>query len=630
MKKIYYIFTAALAALTLVSCEDFLTKQPQTAISPASFFKTATDLELWTNKFYNDILEGTDIAEMYADDMMGGSLTHIQKGDRTTSSKSWSTPSVGSDGYISGNGTFTPLMNINYFLENSSNCADAAVREKFNGVAYFFRAYFYFKMVRQYGDMPWYDYVIGSADTESLNKPRDPRGYVMMKVLEDCDKAYERLPETWGAGATGLFHVSKNAAMALKARAALFEGTFRKYHAGTAFVPQDEQTFGDKTVSSTWFLQQAVDAAEKVMGKKSLYTGNTLGIAKAAKNASYREFFILEDADPNETIFGRGYASNESVTVRHGLQFDMKNGKRSATQRFVNHYLKADGSAYTKTELAKMEYSDQFKSRDPRLEQTLHSPTYVQVTETDRELLDWGLMLSGYRIIKYISDDTHENATTSTSDFALFRYAEVLLNYAEAKAELGILTDGDVAATIDVIRERVGMPKMAKVPTTVDPLMEEYYPNATGTQKAAILEIRRERTVELCFEGFRQWDLLRWKEGKWLTPASTKGFQGIYIPEINKDLDLDGDGKPDICVYKGTKPATAVTNTENLIEIGANWTLSDGDKGNLTYYASETYVWDESKDYLWPIPEDQRQLTNGALSQNPGWGDGLSSDENKD
>ena len=611
--------TALVAAITFSSCEDFLTKAPKTALSPDSFFITASDLELWTNKFYSDLLEDTDIAETFADDMMGSSLSALQKGTRTTSSKSWSTPSVNSDGYISSNGTFTPLMNINYFLEHSSNCKDDAVREKYNGVAYFFRAYFYYKMVRQYGDMPWYDYVIGSADAASLNKPRDPRGYVMMKVLEDCDKAYERLPEAWAAGP--LFHVSKNAAMALKARAALFEGTFRKYHAGTAFVPNDQETYGDVTVSSEWFLNQAVEAAKTIMGKKSLYTGNTMGLAPIAKNASYREFFVLEDADPNETILGRAYRSDEAVTVRHGIQFDMKNGKRSATQRFVNHYLKKDGTAYTETELATMEFSAQFQNRDPRLAQTIHGPNYVAVAETAHETLDWERTLNGYRVIKYISDASHEGATTSTSDFALFRYAEVLLNYAEAKAELGTLTDADVAATIDLIRDRVGMAKMGKVPTTVDPVMEKYYPNAKGAQKAAILEIRRERTVELCFEGFRQWDLLRWKEGKWITPASTKGFQGIYLTGLG-EFDLDKDGKMDICVYQGTKPSTTAP-ASNVLEIGKNWTLSEGTKGNLTYYASENYSWDEGKDYLWPIPEDQRQITNGALSQNPGWTDGL-------
>jgi hypothetical protein len=107
MKKIFYVLTAVLAALAFVSCEDFLTKTPQTALSPSSFFKTESDLELWTNKFYSDLLEDTDIAETYCDDMMGTSLNTLQKGTRTASSKSWSTPSVNSSGYISSNGTFT-------------------------------------------------------------------------------------------------------------------------------------------------------------------------------------------------------------------------------------------------------------------------------------------------------------------------------------------------------------------------------------------------------------------------------------------------------------------------------------------------------------------------------------------
>ena len=563
MKKISYIISAIFAVASLTSCEDFLTKTPETALSPGSFFKTESDLELWTNKFYADVLEDTDIAEVYCDDMVGGSLNTLQKGTRTPSSKSWSVPSVDGNGYISSNGTFTPLMNINYFLEQSVNCADEAVREKYNGVAYFFRAYFYFKMVRQYGDMPWYDYVIGSSDTESLNKPRNPRGYVMMKVLEDCDKAYERLPEAWGSGA--LYHVSKNAAMALKARAALFEGTFRKYHAGSEFVPQDEQTFGDKTISSTWFLQEAVSAAEKIMGKKSMYTGNTMGLAARPTNASYREYFVLEAADPGETILARAYISDELTQVRHGIQFDYKNHKHSATTRFVNHYLKSNGSAYTEEELATMSYYDAFKGRDPRMAQTIQGPGFIEVGETAPKQLSWERTLNGYRVIKYISDVSHEGATTSTSDFVLFRYGEVLLNYAEAKAELGTLTDADVAATIDVIRARVGMPKMAVVPATVDPLMAKYYPNAKGTQKAAILEIRRERTVELACEGFRQWDMLRWKEGKWITPAANKGFSGIYFSGLG-EFDLDKDGKMDVYLYQGTKGTTTVPEA-NHIEI---------------------------------------------------------------
>ena len=107
-----------------------------------------------------------------------------------------------------------------------------------------------------------------------------------------------------------------------------------------------------------------------------------------------------------------------------------------------------------------------------------------------------------------------------------------------------------------------------------------------------------------------------------LSSLAAMGALFIFSSCINKEYDLDKDGKMDICVYQGAKPATTAP-ASNVIEIGKNYTLTEGTKGNLTYYASETYAWDESRDYLWPIPEDQRQITNGALSQNPGWTDGL-------
>lgn len=497
-------------------------------------------------------------------------------------------------------------------------CTDKAASAKFDGVAHFFRAYFYFDMVQKYGDVPYYDIVLGSSDQAMLNKARDPRGYVMLKVCQDLDKAYELLPENWGANA--VYHVSKDAALALKARAALFEGTFRKYHAGSEFVPKDEETFDGVTVSSKWFLEQAADAASKLIGKRSLYNKNNLKLAAKATNASYREYFILEDAENDETILSRRYSVD--ILIRHGIQFDMKNGRHSATTRFVNHYLQADGTPIqNRSGYETMSYYDSFQGRDPRMAQTLHGPSYVAYGGEGHEVLSFDRNLSGYRIIKFISNADHENATTSTTDYPLFRYAEVLLNYAEAKAELGTLTSDDVNKTIDVIRARVGMPAMASVPVVVDPLMKEYYPNAKGDQLAAILEIRRERTVELFCEGLRQWDLLRWKEGKWLTPQSTKGFSGIYVADLG-DIDLDKDGVVDMCIYEGTAPATTAPAT-NVIGLGNGWTLSNGTSGYLMFHESEDYSWNESRDYLWPIPADQRSLTKGILTQNPGWEDGV-------
>jgi hypothetical protein len=266
-----------------------------------------------------------------------------------------------------------------------------------------------------------------------------------------------------------------------------------------------------------------------------------------------------------------------------------------------------------------------FVGRAPRMAQTLHGPDYVAIDGTAHELLSWERTFNGYRIIKYISDSSHETATTSTTDFPVLRYAEVLLNYAEAKAELGELTADDISKTVDVLRDRVGMPAMGGVPTEVDPMLMDYYPHATGSQLAAILEVRRERTVELFCEGFRQWDLLRWGEGALLTPLATGGFRGIWVNGLG-EYDLDKDGKIDLCLWQGTKPATTAPAT-NIIEIGDQFTITGGPSANvgyLTYYGKEDYTWHEDRDYLWPIPADQRSLTKGALSQNPGWDDGLS------
>ncbi len=611
MKKIIIPIILFAGVFSLSGCEDFLTKAPENALSPATFFSTQTELDIWANGLYSDLMPSpASLAELTADDIGSAKeLNAIQKGTRLPSSKSWD------------NDTWKPLRNINYMLENN-RCTDQSVKLRYDGVCYFFRAWFYFEKVRQYGDIPWYDKVIGSSDTEALNRPRDARGYVMLKVMQDLDKAYELLPERWPTDA--VYHVSKDAALALKSRAALFEGTFRKYHAGSVYVPQDEQSFEGVTVSSAYFLRQAADAAGKMLGKRSLYTGNTFKLAEKNTDASYREYFILEDTDPTETetILSRRY--NVDLLIRHGIQFDYKNHRQSASDNFVRHYLMKDGSCLA--EGATPDYFESFKDRDPRMAQTLQGPGYIALGEKEPERLMWDRTFNGYRIIKYISDSSHETATTSTTDYPVFRYAEVLLNYAEAKAELGELTDDDVTKTIDVIRARVGMPKMGTVPTDEkDKWIGRYYSKVTeGTpQRAAILEVRRERTVELFAEGFRQWDLLRWGEGAKLTPKETKGFQGVYFPGLG-DIDLDKDGTVDICLYQGEKPKNSKAPAANLIKVGEEYTLTDGTSGFLTFYASEDYVWDEGRDYLWPIPADQRKLSGFALTQNPGWDDGLS------
>ena len=600
MKTISKILIFVSMSLALSGCDDFLTKEPETNLSPNTFFSSEAELELWTNRFYS-LFAGPDTDAIQVSDIqIAKNLSSVQQGTRSPATENWG----------------TSLRYINYYLERSGNCPDETIRQRYDGVAYFFRALFYFEKVRKYGDIPYYDFVIPSNDWASLKRPRDSRGFVMKKVMEDLDRAITDLPDNWPSDA--LYRLSKNAARAMKARAALYEGTFRKYH-GIA-----DETIDGVTISADYFLQLAADAAWAVMeqNKYSLYKGNTLKL-----DAPYREYFILEDGDAKETILSMRF--NADILVRHGIQFTFRNMRHSATQRLVNHYLMADGSKIQdQPGYETMTYNQQFQNRDPRMAQTLMAPGYVDLNGIDEVIEDCkSYDMTGYRFIKFVSDDTHNGATTSTTDWPVFRYPEILLTYAEAKAELGTLTPEDIALTVDVVRDRVGMPAldMTAANNNPDPLMASYYPNVnSGANKGVILEIRRERTVELPCEGLRQWDMLRWKEGAQLVPSSNglDGFLGCYFPSLG-EYDMNGDGKMDLCLWSGTKPATTC---DAMLEIGEgkDAQLTEGTSGYIVCFRGRTYKWEEGRDYLWPIPTDQRVATGGALSQNPGYEDGLS------
>jgi len=206
--------------------------------------------------------------------------------------------------------------------------------------------------------------------------------------------------------------------------------------------------------------------------------------------------------------------------------------------------------------------------------------------------------------------------TLTTSSVPIIRYAEVLLNYAEAKAELGSITNEDWAKTIGVLRQRGGINGgLDQLPAEVDNyLQENYFPNISDP---VLLEVRRERGVELVMEGFRFYDLVRWRKGDLME----KTFKGIYVPALNQPLDLNDDGKLDVAFYKSSLPDVTVPGVEyvNVGEVGGSnpRILSNGDHGELLWFWNHQRVWEE-KHYLYPIPEQDR-LFNPALGQNPGW-----------
>ena len=216
----------------------------------------------------------------------------------------------------------------------------------------------------------------------------------------------------------------------------------------------------------------------------------------------------------------------------------------------------------------------------------------------------------------------YDTRDLNINSIPLIRYAEVLLNYAEAKAELGTLTDEDWAATVGVLRARGGITGgLTSKPTTIDPYLDAvYFPDMDDTDPylPSILEIRRERGVELSLEGLRFKDILRWKRGELMTQE----WNGFYVPALNTPMDLNEDGVNDVVFYQGTKPdlgsaLTYVDVSETVAGKTNSQLLKNGTSGELTWLNNVPREW-EDKMYYYPIPETDL-LANPALGQNPGW-----------
>ena len=298
-------------------------------------------------------------------------------------------------------------------------------------------------------------------------------------------------------------------------------------------------------------------------------------------------------------------------------------GKPGMTKKFVNSYLMKDGSRFTdKPGYETMSFVQETKDRDPRFAQSVRTPGYTRVTTGQRLSPNLTCTTTGYSPVKYFQSEANDRYSECELDLVIFRAAEVSLTYAEALAELGELKQSDIDKSIKPLRDRVGMPNMVLADLTVDPyLTDQYtgYPKAKGTQLAAILEIRRERTIELVMEGHRYYDLVRWGEGATLFGP----LQGIYFDGPGNH-DLDGDGVADVTIYETEKPKDAALVSFKIGSGSGEINLSDGTKGYWEHHKStQRNGWNEGRDYLYAIPIDERSLTNGALTQNPGWNDGL-------
>jgi len=588
MKNIKKIIICTVCVCLWYGCNDsFLEKYPTDKLSPQTFFKNENDFIVYTNGFYSMLPGGEEIYKAEgADNIVSNTQPSEVWGKRLVPT---------TDSYWS----WSNLRKINFMLTNKNALANenTTIRDKYFGIAKFFRALFYFNKVKRYGDVPWYSVVIETNDIDNLMKPRDSRVLVMDSVLADLDFAIAHLSED-----KNIELINKWTALALKSRVCLYEGTFRKYHTESGLPDASK------------FLEASVSASNELINSKKFTVFNkTTGIT----GKPYQDLFASINADDvsGEIILTRRYSN--VLNIKQGVQFYLTSktaGRPGLEKRLINSYLMIDGSAFTNINgYDTLSFFDEVKNRDPRLAQTIRTPGYHRINDSKVLAPDFNMCTTGYQIIKYLNDPVNDGPEQSLQDLTVFRYGEVLLNYAEAKAEFGTLTQTDIDNSIKLLRDRVGMPNlnMASTNTSPDSYQANLYQHVSGINKGVILEIRRERRIELVMEGNNRWDdLMRWKEGHLLVDD----FKGLYFRGIGQ-YDLDKNGTIDVEVYTGVNPPASTSANISFIPVSS---LSKDSKGNYLPHKGSVKVFDENKDYLYPLPIEDRVL-NPNLTQNPGW-----------
>lgn len=584
----------------MFSCnDDYLDKLPETAIGKENFFNTEEDLILYSYNIYDFQDTGIYTSEAYTMTDNAWSTGNVELKTIMTTSPNSTT--------ITGGWDWTQLRDVNFFLENFSNAKIGDDRLKhYEGIGRFFRARFYADKVKRYSDVPWVDKVPGTESEDILFAGRDTRETVVQKILEDYEFAIANIDVSSPRGA-----VNRWLAKADFARFALYEGTFRRYHPELSLES-----------SAAGILKRAEEVAKDIMDNGPFEVHNT-----GKPTEDYGSLFASQDLSGNEEIiFGRYYQSD--VLNGDSGEGVFGNYETFPLKDLLQSYLMSDGSFYSsRPDYQKNEFVAEFKDRDPRLYQTFAYPgwelkrsgTYAQGAGLYVQQL--AKNFSGYHQIKGFYNTT-EWAERNSVDIPLYRLAEILLIYAEAKAELGELTQSDLDISVNLLRKRAGMPDLKLNPAT-DPVLAARFSNVTSGQKAEILEIRRERRIEMAFEGLRHDDLMRWESGKFLETEP----QGIYFSRLGKH-DLTGDGIPDIYLLPSSEsiPNDKETNSLGKVlqyyrvgQFGQDVSVffSTPSSGNIQIIQDVgTFV--SPKYYYRPVPQTQVTL-NPNLEQIFGW-----------
>lgn len=540
--KYFFLF------IVLAGCKK-LDLTPKDQVSDASFWKKPADFQLAVNDFYYGLQGAHNYTDNNSDIAFGSGPNPVSNGSylATANSAVW-------------DNAYKYIRAVNYLLQKGTESGLGTQIDRWTGEALFFRAYNYWNLVKSFGGVPKIDKVLDVTSPE-LYSQRSSQAEIINFILADLDNAINKLPEQNQLTADELGRVTRGAALALKARVALYMGTWAKYHAQ-----------GDATP----YLTTAIAAAEAMVtsGQYSVYTG--MGAD------SYKYLFILQGDDSPEVILARRYYANRAT---HNWTRELWFNAMVPTKNLADQYLSKDGLPITQSPLFQGYNTlvSEFQNRDPRMAMTfivpgstiffeggIMQPTYPGFSGSNATQ-------TGYMLRKFLDETLDAAQFRGQYDFKEFRYAEVLLILAEALYEKnGSISDADLNRTINVLRNRVNMPALTNAHVTTNGLN-------------MLTEIRRERTVELAFEGFRREDLRRWKLAETVLPQAIRGvkFVGTEYQVRYPDLQVGVD-----------------------IQVDANGFIIAEPAGSRQF---------QSKHYLDPLPLQQIQLSQGTLTQNPGW-----------
>ncbi|MGL5317280.1 MAG: RagB/SusD family nutrient uptake outer membrane protein [Bacteroidales bacterium] len=551
------------------SCSDFLDREPLDSFTDINYWSSESNVRTYAWMFYDEFLgygNGTGTSsEFYfqsggatmniSDDLCNNVFTQYDATAASTNSN-WKN-------------YYEKIRRANLMLERVGSVPNMTEEQlnHWTGVAKFFRAFSYFRLVQRFGDVPYFDKTLVETDRPSIFQPRMSRNDVMDKVMADLDDAYNKTLLSDQVNT-----VNKNVVAALASRVALYEGTYRKYH-----------NLGDPKA----YLEKAKSYAGAVIDSK-LFTLNSdyKSVYNSVELKSSKEMLLYKDYQPSILMHSIQSYTNTS-TVINGM-----------TKAAIESYACTDGLPVKQSSNYKGDATMEnvLMNRDKRLTAAV-APKWAYAGKEDGGLS----ANTGYRIVLFNNPAlTGSQVTTNGqnhTDSPVFGYAEVLLNYAEAVAELGQMSQAELDKSVNLLRDRAGIARLTYVSPNaiqaggvdiIDPARTSAIETKTGVVSPLIWEIRRERRAELMTWTFiRYYDLMRWKKGLYLDMTEN--------PDVARGAHVTAENK-----------GKTVVDTE----------------GYILPYGTNKRVFDESKHYLNSIPMNEILLYDAEgikLPNNPGW-----------